>query len=1649
MAEESISSVPAWMLAADNHNLGESGASWLDPESWSQKFGNAGKFITASLLAGYNGFANTARAVGKFAGLDTEQESTQSLISSFDSDLGIYYRRNQDSVEMAGFIASSILPGLAGTKLLNMGQKVLQTASATGFLGGNLGAATGLLVPNTMKYVSASAELINRSMATSKLMNAKTVQALGAGVWQGVLEGFAAEAMIQATMAKNPILDQQDAGDVAWNMMLGGAISGVVGGAFTAATLFGKLKQSVGLERKGREYVTNRLTFSASTAPDERIIQTAWSMESTAMPWAGKMILESGEVVENNFRVDNQLYKIKMAKDSQEIRTAIRSMAPKDNVLGNMVANAASPHIDNVTTGTFRPGFAQGYFQNFAGAREIGRALEETPLEKAVREAMKRGEPDMAMPASQWLRLHGEGAGDIFDALPPVLSAADYAASPSALLAQVEARGFTLSGKDAKIWSVLNLKGKHAHIEAEHRYIWARHSLAKSTSLIKEGTKVGEFDFPVLQALYQDPKEAWRSIKIVRGEGPTLELWTPATKQELFQLLVDNKMDAAAKLVEEMGPRIKGANKGIPKVAGYDEIVASITDTRLSRIHGQIENDALDFFAGDTATMKYLDDLRAKELISANKAAQGVPAGYQVTDEYVDPLLLPKHAKIVYGGNRDILETTPAVSDALAYYAGRQKIYQEEAKRRTATILGSLAEDLPDDIPIQAMTARDHASAGAGLGAFANGNYGSLGSFMQWIGNKVNSGKTAWRKQLTEEMTGPLTRMGQNLDASIEFESINRMVASSREHWVLWKEGTGDSVQHFMLPRQLAKAIQNSNGEQTIDDFIGAGAVPINNRVTAEAIDSHIQITGKRTDNWKLVNAGHGKTDNKFNDVFRPIRPDLSRYKHFAFVYDDNVVGTGHVSMIHAASEDDLVRLVDKVPPQYRVAYKTDTEAFKKARGEYEFNRTLHESYLDSDLAKKGVFSNFFPKTDPQKIVDDILSQHLKESDTLFRETVRYRYQSTFDTLEDLGRNYSRADTSQFASVAKRIEGQVENPYFDHIKTALDINKASEYPLISGANKLLDEKVTQAVAAIGKVFDKASSPEQLSAVNAALDRYGMQTGYYDAATQLLANHPAPKGTLTKFVRDANAILARFVLGLDPFNAVNNAIGSNILRMTELKSVVRSIEQSNPELVGELAKLSKIGVPGMEGQTMLAPTKLVAKAMDNFWKDRAGLKGAAGPLMQKYRDMGLVKDLTQQLKLLADDFTLEGAETALDLANKTKQGFQRAKALASRAGEIGEKATGNKLAEEFNRFISANVMDQITEFAKKAGVMDDATARAYINTFVNRVEGNLLASQRPLVFQGPIGQAIGLFQSYQFNLMQQMFRYVAEGSKKDLAMLAGLQGTFYGLNSMPAFQFVNVHVLGKLSGNQEHRDAYDAVYGIAGKTAGDFILYGLPSNILHAGIYSRGDINPRQITVLPTSLAEIPLVQSWGRFLGAMGTTMKQIAGGGEMMPAILRGLEHNSISRPLAGFAQTLRGFEDGNVFSTQKDGSLLWSHDLASWSSVVRLAGARPFDEAITNDALFRVKTYAAIRRERMKSLGETVKLSLYNDGQVPDEQMQEFVEAFAQRGGKQEQFNQWMMRLYKDTNVQQAEALRGSLTKPFAYKMQLVMGGEDEGAQ
>jgi len=178
----------------------------------------------------------------------------------------------------------------------------------------------------------------------------------------------------------------------------------------------------------------------------------------------------------------------------------------------------------------------------------------------------------------------------------------------------------------------------------------------------------------------------------------------------------------------------------------------------------------------------------------------------------------------------------------------------------------------------------------------------------------------------------------------------------------------------------------------------------------------------------------------------------------------------------------------------------------------------------------------------------------------------------------------------------------------------------------------------------------------------------------------------------------------------------------------------------------------------------------------------------------------------------------------------------------------------------------------------------------------------------MMIQGPIGQAIGLFQTYQFNLMQQLLRHVGEGSAKDAATLLALQGTIHGMNGLPAFNAINTHIVVNASVNTEHRDLYDSLYGAVGKQAGNWLMYGVGSNwLLHpdlkVNLYTRGDINPRHLTIIPTDLSQVPIIQAGVKFFGNIFETAGKLAAGGDVSQTILQGLEHNSISRPLAGLA--------------------------------------------------------------------------------------------------------------------------------------------------
>jgi hypothetical protein len=124
--------------------------------------------------------------------------------------------------------------------------------------------------------------------------------------------------------------------------------------------------------------------------------------------------------------------------------------------------------------------------------------------------------------------------------------------------------------------------------------------------------------------------------------------------------------------------------------------------------------------------------------------------------------------------------------------------------------------------------------------------------------------------------------------------------------------------------------------------------------------------------------------------------------------------------------------------------------------------------------------------------------------------------------------------------------------------------------------------------------------------------------------------------------------------------------------------------------------------------------------------------------------------------MLDSLTISGSETAR----------KKLEEMGEKAVKLGVKISGADWGEEFVRFVASDTGRQLFEAQGHVGQSLDDNIR----TFVNRVHGNYIAAQRPIAFQGPIGQAVGLFQTYQFNLLQQVFRLVENKEKLPAALL---------------------------------------------------------------------------------------------------------------------------------------------------------------------------------------------------------------------------------------------------------------------------------------
>jgi len=294
-------------------------------------------------------------------------------------------------------------------------------------------------------------------------------------------------------------------------------------------------------------------------------------------------------------------------------------------------------------------------------------------------------------------------------------------------------------------------------------------------------------------------------------------------------------------------------------------------------------------------------------------------------------------------------------------------------------------------------------------------------------------------------------------------------------------------------------------------------------------------------------------------------------------------------------------------------------------------------------------------------------------------------------------------------------------------------------------------------------------------------------------------------------------------------------------------------------------------------------------------------------------------------------------------------------------------------------------------------------------------------------------------------MQQLLRHVANKDKRAVATMFGMQAGLFGLNGTPFFEAVNTHIIGNAAINQGHYDAYSIAPQMLGKEMGDWLMYGTASampiimNGHTPALYTRGDINPRHMSILPLNPADIPAIDASKRIVANILDIASKLGGGAAVGQTLLQGLEHNGINRPLAGLAQVI-----GGQATTSKGSLISASNDLDLITSASRIMGSKPMDEAIALNNLYRMKAYQVADTDRREQLGEKVKTYLYKNQMPPDDVMEKFMKDYAQAGGRAENFYGSIQKWSKAANTSVVEQMRAKLKTSYGQRLTEIMGGE-----
>lgn len=660
---------------------------------------------------------------------------------------------------------------------------------------------------------------------------------------------------------------------------------------------------------------------------------------------------------------------------------------------------------------------------------------------------------------------------------------------------------------------------------------------------------------------------------------------------------------------------------------------------------------------------------------------------------------------------------------------------------------------------------------------------------------------------------------------------------------------------------------------------------------------------------------------------------------------------------------------------------KTDQRLFNKLRGRHD---PIFMGSADSNMLHGGSSQSAITPTNAD-VLSDLANGYEHYIGYGVRSILDASFQDVLQRFDTISHMSQKAFQDQPLNIVQKFIQKPQDPGATLRNTLLGVSDKGEYQTWQSVNNLTNQATEWAIREIGSLVEPVISK---TANMLGKGKKGTDAEYKQLVEQLEArgipnpfqgmdDHIAMNLYHTQKLSDSPNMTPRIL-------ALSNSLAATVmLRFGELSQpFVNAISLPILSSGAMTRKLMK----SFNGVDVDPNAKFgVISTMYNGIRYGGSIEGQE--LIKRGAEIGLFKPIVSEAtEVLSQSRNLQpGMTTAVEKALESKLVTFMSKPADASEAMVRKQAflTGAYMAKEAYPGIS-----------KEGQII-------FARDFMDQVIGNYHASQRPVMFQGTMGVAMGLFQTYMLTMAQQIYRNIEAKDFKALAKMMLAQTTIFGTRSLPGYQNIS-SMIGEHFSDQ-NIDLTTGTYRALPSPIANLVVYGLPSNIGPA-ITTRGEVQPRVPNFFANGIKDIPAINMAGQAYQAADRIISAGFGAGDNVGrAVLEAVSLQSISRPMARISELFTGTSITRHGEPMYDVKLRNdSGDLEYRAILSRLMATRPLEEVKAREAYYMKTMYQSMDRAERQKVTDQLKMHL-RGGDLNDGVLDKLAEEYMRTGTPQ----------------------------------------------